>query len=51
LPGFSTWPDTEKIAVPPDPFTPRSANHCPPLRRIVGIDATLCVLLIVVGAP
>ena len=51
LPGFSTWPETEKITVPPEFGTPSSANHLAPLRRIVGTDAKLCVLLIVVGLP
>ena len=51
LPGLATWPETEKITVPPEFFGPRSANHCGPLRRIVGTEAKLWVLLIVVGMP
>src|SRR5262245_50239045 len=51
LPGLATWPDTEKITVPPEFCGPSAANHCGPLLRIVGAEAKLCVLLIVVGAP
>src|SRR5580700_2648925 len=51
LPGLLTWPDTEKILVPPAFFGPRPANHCAPLRRIAGTDAKLWVLLMVVGLP
>src|SRR5687768_14410300 len=51
LPALATCPDTEKITVPPEFAGPRLANHCAPLRKIVGTDAKLCVLLIVVGAP
>src|SRR3954470_22565166 len=39
------------MTVPPEFGGPRAANHCGPFRRIVGADAKLCVLLIVVGAP
>src|ERR1700687_2521618 len=49
LPGFSTCPDTEKIAVPPEFAGPRPANHAPPLLMIVGTLAKLWVLLMVVG--
>src|SRR5882757_6749780 len=51
LPGFATCPETEKMTVPPEFFGPSAANHSAPLRRIVGTDAKLCVLLMVVGAP
>ena len=51
LPGLLTCPDTEKIIVPPEFFGPRPANHAGPLRRMVGTEAKLCVLLMVVGLP
>ena len=51
LPGLFTCPDTEKISVPPEFSGPRPANHSAPLRRIVGTEAKLCVLLMVVGFP
>src|ERR1700722_17473319 len=51
LPGFSTCPDTEKMMVPPEFTGPKPANHAAPLRRMVGTDAKLCVLLMVVGLP
>src|SRR5665213_3363172 len=51
LPPFSTCPDTENTTVPPELGGPRLANQAAPLRRMVGTDAKLCVLLIVVGAP
>src|SRR6185437_1040288 len=51
LPPFSTCPETEKITVPPELAGPRPANQVGPLRRMVGTEAKLCVLLIVVGAP
>ena len=37
--------------VPPEFCGPSAANHSGPLRRIVGTEAKLCVLLIVVGLP
>src|SRR5687767_1798763 len=49
--GLFTWPEIEKIIVPAEFATPRSTNHFAPLRRIVGTEAKLCVLLIVVGLP
>src|SRR5450432_2265572 len=51
LPGFSTWPETEKITVPPEFTGPKPANHAAPLRMIVGTDPKLWVLLMVVGLP
>ena len=51
LPGFSTWPETAKILVPPALATPRLANHSPPLRMIEGTEENDSVLLIVVGRP
>src|SRR6202021_498406 len=51
LQGLVTWPETEKIAVPPEFTGPRPANHAAPLRMMVGTLAKLCVLLIVVGLP
>src|SRR5271165_3580457 len=51
LPGLAMWPDTEKIAVPPEFGGPRPANHAGPFRKMVGTEAKLCVLLIVVGFP
>src|ERR1035438_2833379 len=51
FPGFSTCPDTEKIAVPPEFAGPRPANQAAPLRMIVGTLAKVWVLLIVVGLP
>src|SRR5271155_1600830 len=51
LPGFSTCPDTEKIAVPPEFNGPNPENHAAPLRMMVGTDAKLWVLLMVVGLP
>src|ERR1700722_5450875 len=51
LPGLVTCPDTEKIAVPPEFTGPKPANHAAPLRMMVGTEAKLCVLLIVVGLP
>src|SRR5580700_5273480 len=37
--------------VPPELGGPRPANHAGPLRRMVGTEAKLSVLLTVVGAP
>ena len=51
LPGFSTCPDTEKITVPPEFTGPKPANQTAPLRMMVGTDAKLWVLLMVVGLP
>src|ERR1700734_673281 len=51
LPGRSTWPDTEKITVPPEFTGPNPANQAAPLRMMVGTDAKLWVLLMVVGLP
>src|SRR3984885_1064266 len=51
LPGFSTCPETEKIAVPPEFTGPNPANHAAPLRMMVGTEAKLWVLLMVVGLP
>src|SRR6202167_6535426 len=51
LPGLVTWPETEKIAVPPEFTGPKPANHAAPLRRMVGTVAKLCVLFMVVGLP
>src|ERR1700760_3676163 len=51
LAGFSTCPDTEKITVPAAFLGPSPTNHSGPRRRIVGTEAKLWVLLIVVGAP
>src|ERR1700681_2361509 len=51
LPGFSTWPETEKMTVPPEFNGPRPANHTAPLRMMVGTEAKLWVLLMVVGLP
>src|ERR1700730_6681759 len=51
LPGFSTCPETEKIIVPPELTGPKPANQAAPLRMMVGTDAKLCVLLMVVGLP
>src|ERR1700684_1720956 len=51
LPGLSTCPETEKITVPPEFTGPKPANHAAPLRRMVGTDAKLWVLLMVVGLP
>src|SRR5580658_9517569 len=51
LQGFATCPDMEKITVPPELAGPRPANQAAPLRRMVGTEATLWVLLMVVGLP
>src|SRR5260370_29966033 len=51
LPGFSTCPETEKMMVPPEFNGPKPANHTAPLRMMVGTDAKLWVLLMVVGLP
>jgi hypothetical protein len=51
LPGLLTCPDTEKMTVPPEFAGPSDANHCGPFLRMVGTEAKLWVLLIVVGAP
>src|SRR5258707_15403796 len=51
LPGLVTWPETEKITVPPEFTGPKPANHAAPLRMMVGTEAKLCVLLMVVGLP
>src|SRR5271167_858159 len=51
FPGFSTWPETEKIMVPPEFTGPNPANHAAPLRMMVGTEAKLWVLLMVVGLP
>src|ERR1700690_151369 len=51
LPGLATWPETENIAVPPEFGGPKPANQIGPLRRIVGTEAKLCVLLILSGFP
>src|SRR5580700_3743796 len=51
LPGFSTCPETENIIVPPELAGPRAENQAAPLRMIVGTEAKLCVLLMVVGLP
>ena len=51
LPGFDTWPDTEKIFAPPLLGLPRFMNHSAPLRMIAGTEAKVSVLLIVVGRP
>src|SRR6202035_2310291 len=51
LPGLVTWPETEKITVPPEFTGPRPANHAAPLRMMVGTEAKLWVLLMVVGLP
>ena len=51
LPGLATCPDTEKIMVPPELTGPKPANQAAPLRMMVGTEAKLCVLLIVVGLP
>src|SRR5450755_3471075 len=51
LHGFSTWPETEKITVPPEFTGPNPANQAAPLRMMVGTEAKLCVLLMVVGLP
>src|SRR5258708_6222175 len=51
LPGFSTWPETEKITVPPEFTGPNPANQAAPLRMMVGTEAKLCALLMVVGVP
>ena len=37
--------------VPPELAGPSPANHAGPLRRMVGTEAKLWVLLMVVGAP
>ena len=50
-PGLLTWPETDQIFTPPLFGTPRSANHCPPLRMIAGTDDSVSVLLTVVGRP
>ena len=39
------------MIVPPEFCGPSAANHSGPLRRIVGTEAKLCALLIVVGLP
>ncbi len=51
LPGLLTWPETEKILVPPEFSTPSPANHSPPCLRIAGTAASVSVLLMVVGLP
>src|SRR5258708_39914481 len=49
LPGLVTWPETEKMTVPPEFTGPKPANHAAPLRMMVGTDAKLWVLLMVGG--
>ncbi len=51
LRGRVTCPDTEKISVPPEFGGPRLRTTAGPLRRMVGTEAKLRVLLMVVGAP
>ena len=51
LPGLLTWPETENSFTPPLLVIPISANHFAPLRMIAGTDASVSVLLIVVGLP
>ena len=51
LQGFATWPETEKMMVPPEFGGPKPANHAAPLRMMVGTEAKLWVLLMVVGLP
>src|SRR5258708_31348544 len=51
LHGFSTWPETEKITVPPELTRPNPANHAAPLRMMGGTEAKLCVLLMMAGLP
>src|ERR1700761_3924797 len=51
LPGRSTCPETEKIRVPPEFCGPKPANQAAPLRMMVGTEAKLWVLLMVVGLP
>src|SRR6056297_161947 len=51
LAGFDTCPETEKIAVPPAPSMPSSANQPAPLRMMEGTEAKVWVLLMVVGLP
>src|ERR1700679_2663681 len=49
LQGFATCPDTEKMRVPPEFGGPRPANQAPPLRMMVGTEAELWVVFVVVG--
>src|SRR5277367_2442731 len=51
LQGLVTWPETEKITVPPEFTGPNPANHAAPLRMMLGTEAKLWVLLMVVGLP
>ena len=48
---YLMWPETENSFSPPDFSTPRSANHCPPWRMMMGTELSDSVLLIVVGLP
>jgi hypothetical protein len=49
LPGFITWPETEKIFVPGDFSVPSAAYQSGPFSMIGGIAASVSTLLISVG--
>ena len=51
LPGLLTCPDTEKIFTPPLFGLPSAMNQSPPLRMMAGTEASVSVLLMVVGLP
>ena len=51
MPGLLTWPETEKMTVPPALLAPISWNHSAPRVKIVGTEARVWVLLTVVGRP
>src|SRR5258708_30741383 len=51
LPGFSPWPEAEKITVPPESTGPDPAKPAAPLRMAAVAEAKPCALLLDVGLP
>ena len=49
MPGFSTWPETQTMRVPPERPTPSSANQAPPLSMMKGMLLRVSTLLTTVG--
>ena len=48
-PGFTTWPESEKIPKPLDFSVPIEANHSAPCSTIEGTEAIDSTLLMTVG--
>ena len=46
-----TWPETEKHLKPGLSFVPADLNHSGPFSIILGTDAKVSTLFIIVGAP